>query len=101
VPKIFEYLGLIIFFYSNEHLPIHVHAKKGEYESKAEFYIEKGEIKEIKILTVKGSKPLQDTDLKDFKKFLANYSQKIVDKWIDYFVYNKDVEFEKITRRLK
>ncbi len=35
MPKIFEYLGILIFFYSNEHEPIHVHAKKGEYESKA------------------------------------------------------------------
>ncbi len=30
MPKIFEYLGILIFFYSNEHEPIHVHAKKGE-----------------------------------------------------------------------
>jgi hypothetical protein len=34
MPKIFKYLGIIVFFYSNEHEPIHVHAKKGEYESK-------------------------------------------------------------------
>ena len=25
MPKIYEYLGLIFFFYANEHLPIHVH----------------------------------------------------------------------------
>ena len=37
MPKIFEYLGILIFFYSNEHEPIHVHAKKGAYESKAKF----------------------------------------------------------------
>jgi len=38
--------------------------------------------------------------LKDFQIFLENYSDKIVDKWINYFVYHKDVEFEKITKRL-
>lgn len=27
MPKIFEYLGIIIMFYSNEHEPIHVHGK--------------------------------------------------------------------------
>ena len=48
MPKIFEYLGILIFFYSNEHEPIHVHAKKGEFESKAEFYIIDGIISEIK-----------------------------------------------------
>lgn len=44
MPKIFEYLGILIFFYSNEHELIHVHAKKREFESKAEFYIINGEI---------------------------------------------------------
>ncbi len=39
MPKIFEYLGILIISYSNEHEPIHVHAKKGEFESNAEFYI--------------------------------------------------------------
>lgn len=27
MPKIFEYLGILIFFYSNEHEPVHVHGK--------------------------------------------------------------------------
>jgi hypothetical protein len=100
MPKIFEYLGILFFFYSNEHEPIHVHGKKGEFESKAEFYIVNGEISEIKITNIKGSKPLNGKDLKDFEIFLEKYSGKIVEKWINYFVYHKDVEFEKITKRL-
>lgn len=39
MPKLYEYLGLIIFFYSNEHDPVHVHAHYGEYESKIEFVL--------------------------------------------------------------
>jgi hypothetical protein len=100
MPKIFEYLGILIFFYSNDHEPIHVHAKKGEFESKAEFYIVNGEINEIKITNLKGSKPLKGKDLKDFEIFLKQYADKIIDKWINYFVFHKDVEFEKITKRL-
>lgn len=42
MPKIFEYLGIVILFYSKEHEPIHIHGEHGEYESKAEFYIENG-----------------------------------------------------------
>ncbi len=101
MPKIFEYLGILIFFYSNEHEPIHVHAKKGEFESKAEFYIANGEILEIKITNILGLRPLKGKDLKDFEVFLEKYADKIVEKWINYFVYHKDVEFEKITKRLK
>jgi hypothetical protein len=101
MPKIFEYLGILIFFYSNEHDPIHVHASYDNFESKAEFYIVNGQIVEIKIRQVKGFKPLTGTKLKDFEDFLEKYSDKIVQKWIDYFVYHKDVEFEKISTRIK
>jgi hypothetical protein len=54
MPNIFEYLGILIFFYSNEHEPIHVHGKKAGCESKAEFYIINGIVSEIKISNVKG-----------------------------------------------
>ncbi|WP_159518338.1 DUF4160 domain-containing protein [Sunxiuqinia indica] len=101
MPKIYEYLGILVYFYSNEHEPIHVHARKGEFESKAEFYIENGEILEIKITLVKGQEPLVGRDLKNFKDFLAVYANQIVEKWVNYFVYHKDVEFEKINSRLK
>ncbi len=101
MPKIFEYLGILIFFYSNEHEPIHVHAKKGEFESKAEFYIVDGVISEIKIINSMGSLPLKGKDLKDFETFLEVFGEEIVKKWISYFVYHKDVQFEKITKRLK
>jgi hypothetical protein len=101
MPKIFEYLGILIFFYSNEHEPIHVHGKYDSSESKAEFYIVDGEIVEIKIKSIKGLTPLTGSKLKDFEIFLEKYSDKIVQKWIDYFVYHKDIEFEKINTRIK
>lgn len=70
MPKIFEYLGILIFFYSNEHEPIQVHAKCDGFESKAEFYIVDGKIIEIKIKSIKDRKPLSGIKLKDFKVFL-------------------------------
>ena|ERR1700756_2938735 len=101
MPKIFEYLGIVLFFYSNEHEPIHVHAKYDSFESKAEFYIINGKITEIKIKLVQGRRPLTGTKLKDFEEFLEAYANKIVEKWVDYFVYHKDVNFERIQGKLK
>ncbi len=101
MPKIFEYLGIVIFFYSSEHEPIHVHAKKGEFESKAEFMISNGEVTEIKIRDTQGLKPLKGKDLRNFKDFLSIYADEIVKKWVDYFVYHKDTEFKRITKKLK
>jgi hypothetical protein len=101
MPKIFEYLGIIIFFYSNEHEPIHVHGKYNEFESKAEFYIVDGKVTEIIIKQETGRLPLTGNNLKNFQDFLQNYSDTIVQKWIDYFVYHKNIEFEKINKRIK
>lgn len=101
MPKIYEYLGILIFFYSNEHEPIHVHAKKGENEIKAEFIIIQGIIEEIRLRQIKGSPALKGNDLQKFKDFLEVYAEKIVQKWIDYFVLHKEIEFEKITKKLK
>ncbi len=101
MPKIFEYLGILIFFYSNEHEPIHVHGKFDGFESKAEIFIVEGKIVEIRIKDVKGSRPLAGRKLAEFKDFLEVYANKIVEKWIDYFVFHKSVEFEKINTRVK
>ncbi len=101
MPSIFEYLGILIFFYSNEHEPIHVHGKCGGFESKAEFYIVNGIVTEIRIKPIKGYGPLTGSKLKDFEEFLEAYADKIVQKWIDYFVFHKEIEFEKINKRIK
>jgi len=78
-----------------------VHGKYGGCESKAEFFIVDGKIVEIRINLLKGTESLTGSKLKDFENFLEKYADKIVHKWIDYFVYNKNVEFEKINTRIK
>lgn len=101
MPKIFEYLGILIYFYSNEHEPIHVHGKVGDTESKAEFIIENGKIVEIRIKAVGNTKSLKAVDLRNFKMFLSKYADRIVEKWIEFFVLKKKVKFERITKRVK
>jgi len=53
MPKLFEYFGLIILFYSNEHEPIHVHCKYQGREGKAELIVEDGQVIDIRISIVK------------------------------------------------
>jgi hypothetical protein len=101
MPKIFEYLGIVLFFYSNEHEPIHVHGRKGANESKAEFYIINGVIDEIKITSVTGKPPLKNNELKHFKEFLEAHSETIIEKWVDYFIFHKDVDFEKVNIKIR
>jgi len=44
---------------------------------------------------------LKGAKLKHFEKILEVYTEKIVQKWVDYFVYHKEVEFERINKKLK
>jgi len=101
MPKIFEYMGIVFFFYSNEHMPIHVHARAGEYESKAEFFLVNGIIESVRITNIPGRDPLKGRDLKNFKIFIEEYAEFMVQKWVDFFVYKKSISFEKINRRIR
>jgi hypothetical protein len=98
MPKLYEYMGLVILFYSNEHEPIHVHCKFQEKESKAEIIYENGKFKEIIIKEVFGKKPLDNNNLKKFIKIVDNYREDIVRKWIDFFVYNVEIVSEKLNK---
>ena len=100
MPKLYEYFGLIILFYSNKHEPIHVHGKYQGHESKAEFIIVEGEIVEIRYSSVRGKKPLKRKQLQDFQAVVENHAEEIVQKWVDYFVLHRQISPETITQRL-
>ena len=100
MPKLYEYFGLIFLFYSNEHEPIHIHGKFQGKESKAEIIFIDGVFKEIIIKNVSGKEPLDAQNLKKFKKVVDLYKDDIVNKWIDFFIYNKEIKSIKISNKL-
>lgn len=100
MPKLYEYLGIIIFFWSNEHEPIHVHGQYQGRESRAEIIIQEGQVVRVEMKSVKGRRPLKGTELKNFEKVVVNRADEIVQKWIEYFVLHKKIHFEKITRKM-
>lgn len=100
MPKLYEYLGLIIFFYSNEHEPVHVHARYQGHESKIEIIIEEGKILRFNVFSVKGKKPLSNKQLKDFEELVQKRADEIVEQWINFFVYHKKITTQKIEGKL-
>ena len=100
MPKLYEYFGLIILFYSNEHEPIHVHGKYQGYESKADIIVINGQVTDIYFSSVRGKKTLPRTQMKKFETVVEHYAKEIVQKWIDYFVLHKTISPEKITRKI-
>ena len=101
MPKIYEYFGIVFYFYANEHLPIHVHARKGECETIFEIIYYDGQVSEIKIRKAKGKPHLQKNDIKEAEVFVKKYANKIVKKWNDFFIFKKEVSSEKIIKEIK
>lgn len=101
MPKLYEYFGITVLFYSNEHEPVHVHGKCQGRESKAEIVVLGGDVVRIDFLNVRGRQPLKVAEQLLFAELVKARSADIVQKWIDFFVLNKTIRSEKIERRLK
>jgi len=100
LPKLYEYLGIIVLIYSNEHNPIHVHGVYQGRECKAEIIVLEGKIVRVVFSKVKGKRQLPISKLSAFKKLVNKYSEDIVKKWVDYFVYNKPVKPKRISKAI-
>ena len=101
MPKLYEYFGLRVYFYANDHEPVHVHGFYQGRESKAELVIANGVIMEIHILPVAGMRPLTGKVLADFELLVSRRGADIIEKWVAFFVHHRPVHPEIITRRLK
>ncbi len=93
-------MGLVIFFYSNEHEPIHVHAQYGKSEGKIEIFLEMGQVVLLKYSDVANREPLSRIKKAHFKKLVNALADEIVQNWINYFVLHKKVIAKKIDVKL-
>jgi len=100
MPKIFEYFGLIFYFYSNEHEPIHVHVKHGDKESIFELIMMNGELVSINIRKKSGVDPLLSKDQRTVEAFIRKYNKNIISKWVKFFVMKQQVRSTNITTKL-
>jgi len=100
MPAIYEYFGLLFLFYSNEHTPVHVHVRSGEYETVYELIVNDGTLIALKKRKIKGKKLLPNTKSKQAENLITKYSNEILQKWFDYFILNKEIDFEKISNKL-
>jgi hypothetical protein len=101
MPKLYEYFGLRVYFYANDHDPVHVHGFYQGRESKAELVIENGAVVDVRILPVSGMEPLKGKILADFKLLVSRKSEDIVAKWVEFFVRRRQIKAEIITQKLK
>ena len=98
MPKIYEYLGIVIMFYSDEHEPTHVHAVYNNNIVKVSFFIKDGKIYRVTYKDLYGK--FSSAKLKQLKKFVSTYKEKIVTAWDSYFIWKSKVKFERITKKI-
>ena len=101
MPKLYEYLGITVFFFAGEHLPVHVHGRYGGEETKAEIITANGKIVAIRLCRVADRRPLTGKARKHFLELVNIKAEDILKKWNDVFVMNKIVHPEIINRRIK
>lgn len=77
MPNVFEKDGYRFFFYSNEHLPIHVHVRYGGGE--AVFDLENGESVELR-----ESQRMKMNELKRAQQLAQENRKLILEKWHEH-----------------
>lgn len=75
MPTVFEIFGLRFFFFSEDHLPIHVHVVKGDDDAKIEIE------PEIRVIYNHG---LKAKDLKRAVELARLYKDEIIEVWHQY-----------------
>ena len=99
MPKIYEYIGYILFFYSNEHLPVHCHIKRQQREVKAVIEYKDGK-PFVTFMKVRSKVLLNEKELNDIEEFILKKHNQIVNKWADFFVKGKSPKVDKINKKL-
>lgn len=98
MPDIYKYFGYVFSFYTNEHEPIHVHAKHDGRETMLDLIIVNKELVDIRRRD-KG-KPLTSKEEKVAREFVKKYWKGIVEKWVNLFVYNARIRCTEIKTKL-
>jgi hypothetical protein len=80
MPILYEYFGLLILVYSNDHEPIHVHGRYQGTESRAELVIVDGQVVDILFSRVPGKSPLPPAQMRSFRLLVESYAEEIVQK---------------------
>lgn len=75
MPTLLFIFGLRFYFYSEEHLPIHIHVQNGDGKAKID-------VATCAVLENRGIKP---NDLKRATEVVSQYKDEIVKAWNEYF----------------
>jgi len=93
MPQIYKYLGLIFYFWSDEHLPAHIHVTDTTRtrESIFDLIIENSVLVEINVRT-DTKPPLKKEEISSAMAFISVYYPQIVKKWFQFHVCGEAIK---------
>lgn len=100
MPTIYQYFGILFRFFSEDHLPVHVHAIYNSFQNKLVFIYKNGKLSDIEVKKVSKYEGLPPAQLRDAIAFAKKYEKDINDRWNDFFVRHKKVPCIKITKKI-
>jgi hypothetical protein len=75
MPELFRFFGMRFFFFSNEHLPIHIHVKNGDGTAKFE-------VNPLKLIENNG---IKTKDIYLAESIIEENTEVIIKRWKEYF----------------
>jgi len=101
MPQIYRYLGLIFYFWSDDHLPVHVHVTDETRTKECIFdlVIENSVLVEIRVRT-DTKPPLKTEDTNKAKAFINTYYPQIIKKWFQYYVCGEPLKSVTIRKKV-
>ena len=99
MPIVYEYLGIIIRFFSNEHEPIHIHADYNGATVKVSLFVKNGVVYRVTYKEIKGT--FNNAKLFDLKHFVQVNKNALLFAWKQYFELNVRTKPIIITKRIR
>ncbi|HQV39081.1 MAG: DUF4160 domain-containing protein [Flavobacteriales bacterium] len=97
MPKLYVYAGMYFFFYSKDHLPIHLHVAHQNCEMKATLHFgPDGELVDLQWSRV--GKALPASLRSKAEELIRVKASDIAEKWTARFLYGRSIKPETITK---
>ncbi|MBR4620520.1 MAG: DUF4160 domain-containing protein [Salinivirgaceae bacterium] len=90
MPKLYQYMGISLWFWSNEHDPIHVHARCGGATTEVLLYVKDGRVSRVVYKPVAGK--FSSDKQRALRDLISVMKENIRVAWIDYFINHRHIE---------
>ena len=99
MPVIYEYLGITIGFYTNDHEPIYIHATYGKAVMKVILHTKDGKVYRTTYQQVSKA-DFPAAKLTQLKEFVAKYKEAMLFAWEQVFTYGNTIKRVVITKKI-